>query len=464
MHFDFVIPVMYTDDDVDYYHDLVGLLGQHGARAAFIAHTQRGHDRLREKGHEHVYYLYEGFDARKTPTVEEMTELEQRYQLGSMTDHVFPEEMMSGAQKRPLLLKRAVHTFRFLERFFAEHTASMFINNVGPELIRRSMVRLFEMGVTTNLVVDFAPIRGRVALTTSEVLWDDMPKTLPELGPKDREAMEAFLTHVTTERKMFTGPSPLGLKPKNFVNAARYAAQALQERFDPALGSLVRERGERVVRRVVNQRFYQKPRAENYVFFPLHLADDSAITIRAPQFQRQENLVAYVAERALPIGTKLYVKPHLGAMESYSIEMIRKIAKIPGVRVIDPRTNSHELIRGAQAMLVVNSTVGFESLFYQKPVVVLGRVFYRGYGVTTDVENLGDLRLAMMKAMSTPVDREKVLRFFLACHQATYPGILYRRTPENLADLSAAILDKMKRLGHTVGRKRAAPMGAATGA
>ena len=55
---------------------------------------------------------------------------------------------------------------------------------------------------------------------------------------------------------------------------------------------------------------------------------------------------------------------------------------MPNVRLVAPHTSSHELIRRAEAIAVISSTVGLEALLYGKPVLTLGQPFYSGYGVT----------------------------------------------------------------------------------
>lgn len=457
MHFDYIIPTLYTNSDVDYYDDVAKQLNKTGATVAILAMTREARARLEERKQPHVFFVYEGFDPNRAVTDDELADLERRYALGSINDLVFPEEMMPGAQPRAMLIRRAAHVFRFLEGLLREHTASLFINNVGPEVIRRCLRKISDAGGPTSVVVDFAPIRGRTALTTDDVIWDDLPRELPPLSPTDRAAMERYVADVTGGMKSFAQPAKLGVGPKNFVNAAKLVRASIESRlrgenFDVSVGELVKIRAQRAARRVVNPRFYAMPvPGEKYLFFPLHLMDDSAITIRAPQFQKQEALLEYLAARALPAGYKLYVKPHPNGLDIYPVGMIAHLAKIPGVRLVNPLVNSHELIRGAAAMVVINSTVGFESLFYRKSVVTLGRVFYRGYGLTTDVENLADARDAVAQALRSPPDQERIYQFLSACHRATWPAVPFLRSDENLVALCDGIADKARRLGVVVG-------------
>lgn len=451
MRYDFVLPVLYNDEDILWNDGLGAALERKGARVGFIAHTRYGEREIRKR-HDNVHYVYDGFDADRPSTVEELRDVERRYALGSAADFVYPEEVVRGAQSREMLYRRTLHLFRYLENFCGEHDVGLFFNNLGPALIRRCLFRIRDQGGPQNAMVDFAPIRGRIVLTTHESLWDELPRELPELSPSEREAMAAFVRKATAEKRSFAQPSALSIRPRNFVNAARYAKRMLSERVDVSFGALLYERAESVVRvRAARLLYETPPPGERYYFFPLHLADDSAITIRAPQFQRQEEIVRYVAERVLPAGAKLYVKPHIAAMHAYSHAMLSEIARIPNVRLVDARIVAHRLIQDAEGIVVINSTVGFESLLYGKPVVALGRVFYRGHGLTTDVDQLADLPQATARAVANPPDMERVYRFVHACHEATYPGFAETWTEENMELTATALIQKAAKLGVAVG-------------
>jgi hypothetical protein len=447
MKFDFVIPVLYNDHDVAMNGDIAQVLARAGARVALIAHTRYGERELKRRGLD-VFFLYEHFEPRRPLVIDDVTAIEKKYELGSLADFVFPEHMVPATNPQPMLFRRAVHGFQWLENFCSSHDVSLFLNNLGPEILRRCMFRLRDKGGPESVVLDFAPIHGRFALTTHEVTWDELPNELPTLTAAERQRMADFVATATAERRPFANPQSLTVAPRNLIGAFRYAQRALTERLDYSLPALFYQRAESVIRVRLGQHLYQRPEpGERFYFFPLHLMDDSAITIRAPQFQRQEDVVRYMAERVVPVGAKLYVKPHPGAMHAYSYTMLSTLAKIPNVRLIDPRVVSHSLIANAEAVIVINSSVGFEALLYGKPVVTLGRVFYRGQGLTTDVDQLAELPRAVADAVRRPTDVERMYRFLHACHEATYPGHLTQRTPENLELLTKALVAKAAKLG-----------------
>jgi capsule polysaccharide export protein KpsC/LpsZ len=184
------------------------------------------------------------------------------------------------------------------------------------------------------------------------------------------------------------------------------------------------------------------------MFFPLHVPGDSALTVMAPHCEHQEDVIEYIANRALPAGLMLYVKPHPAGRDTYPLPMLQRIKRLKNVRLIEPTVNSHHLIQGSRGLVVINSTAGFEGLLYQKPVVALGRGWYLGHGVTRDVPNLVELRHALAEALAHPPDRELVLRFVAAAWNASIPAKYLDPSPESVASLAGHFLAKTERLNH----------------
>ena len=160
---------------------------------------------------------------------------------------------------------------------------------------------------------------------------------------------------------------------------------------------------------------------EKYFFFPLHYHCESILTFRNAQFWRQEWIVEYVA-RLLPDGYKLYVKPHPEWKMSFPYTALKEISKFSNIVLIDPDEHSHKLIENSSAVVVISSTAGFEAILYRKPVVCLGKVFYRGLGMTVDVDNLWDLSDALNKALRFELKNEDIIRFIASLEASSYEG------------------------------------------
>jgi len=445
-HFDFVIPIL-NPDELAFCESIGHALHRQGFSVAFITSMARNHRDLSARW-QHVYDLYAFGDRYRAVTHDEIREIEQKYGLVSLEDHVFPEHTYSWSRSPRLLRRRAVHTFRFVERFLSEHSVAAFVNFSGGELLRRSIARVAERGGPTNLFVDFAPFLGRIAIANTEDGALDLGSG--ELTPEQRAFASSLIADICRTKRAFVPISPLGIGRSNFAHAARVVAATFREgrQTDVSLPKLFGERMLRVARRARTRRHYEKPMAgEDHYFFPLHLINDSVLTIRAPQFQRQEFLVEYIAERLLADGMKLYVKPHLGARDSYPASFIARLARINRVRVIEPTVNAHELILSCRAVIVINSTVGFEALAHKKPVIVVGRPVYRGHGITYDVDNLADLARAIVATRSHVMDGEKLTQFFHRYYARTSPGIYSDASAANADAIATGLVTWANKYG-----------------
>ncbi|HKY92249.1 MAG TPA: hypothetical protein VJM11_14465, partial [Nevskiaceae bacterium] len=119
------------------------------------------------------------------------------------------------------------------------------------------------------------------------------------------------------------------------------------------------------------------------------------------------------------------------------------------------RAHMTELVERAAAVVTINSTVGFEAILLDRPVVALGRNFYITPGVVEVVEDLAALPHQLARALDTPIDRERrraLLRFvttdFLAhgsyddCREQSVQAIA-RRIVERLSPLlGGAVADR----------------------
>jgi capsule polysaccharide modification protein KpsS len=136
----------------------------------------------------------------------------------------------------------------------------------------------------------------------------------------------------------------------------------------------------------------------------------------------------------------LYFKEHPVCIGTYDYFQMRRLAKIPNIRMIDPKVNSHDLIRHSQGVITVNSKVGFEALYHLKPVITLGDSFYRNRGLTMDVGNMADLDKAIRESAAFRPDRRKLIAFIHSIHANSLPGELYQNTEANYRTFAASLM------------------------
>jgi hypothetical protein len=183
-----------------------------------------------------------------------------------------------------------------------------------------------------------------------------------------------------------------------------------------------------------------------FLFFPLHDSEDYKIRQVIPQFADQAPIVELIAD-ALPPGYDLVLKEHPQSIGRNSLGLIRRLHERPNVRIVPPHTSTHELIRRAEAVAVISSTVGLEALLYEKPVLTLGQPFYSGYGVTLDLDSSAEIRAGITALLRFQPDPETILRFLHAALRACYPGapVLVDNSDENAQELAASLDDGARR-------------------
>ncbi len=101
------------------------------------------------------------------------------------------------------------------------------------------------------------------------------------------------------------------------------------------------------------------------------------------------------ASRALPPGWHLRLKPHPNARGDLS----ELVARHPQARlVLDRDTNSLDQLRASRGVVTVNSAMGLQAFFDDKPVIVLGDSYFSGAGRTQTACNVRDLTQLLARA------------------------------------------------------------------
>jgi capsule polysaccharide export protein KpsC/LpsZ len=122
------------------------------------------------------------------------------------------------------------------------------------------------------------------------------------------------------------------------------------------------------------------------------------------------------------------------------IAMLRRLSRIPNVRLVDPHTSSLRLLSRAEGVVTISSTVGLEALLFERPVLTLGRPFYSGYGVTLDLDSPSRVDAAVPRLLTFEPDRERTRRFLHAAMRRCQPGapVLVDRSDANARVLAAS--------------------------
>ena len=172
-----------------------------------------------------------------------------------------------------------------------------------------------------------------------------------------------------------------------------------------------RRRGELYVPSLIKSKMYSKLElTEKYLFLPFHLPTESTNVHRSHPYINQVSLTEYIS-RNLPYDIKLYVREHPHHPGKFGIKFIRKLTKIPNVRVINPNIDINTILENSQGVIVLNNTTGYEALMHNKPVVALSSSPYTSHKNVFHVENPYNIDKKIINAYNHNVNKEDVVEF-----------------------------------------------------
>ena len=172
-----------------------------------------------------------------------------------------------------------------------------------------------------------------------------------------------------------------------------------------------------------------------FVYYPLHVPADVALTLRSPEYLDQIALIDHLAA-VVPWPCKVALKEHpalVGAVAAGRMKAL--LASRDNVVLLNPGLNNYDVMRAASAIVTVNSKSGAEALLLGKPVVVLGDAFYRQCSLVHAVDRAADLPGVLARLVAAPpaVSIDAVHAYFQDVWNASWPGELYDARPDNVA-------------------------------
>lgn len=373
---------------------------------------------------------------------------EDRYNLVSMRDFVFPEKVHYSIREDDKLIVKAARYFNAIELFLSTTKVKCFIHMQGSEIISRAFYTVGQRMGIPSIFMGESLFPNKMFIYSDEMNSPDNFKMLSyqSMTPQEREYIDNYIMSFVENKGTYKYPVGEDMIMFNKIWMLRsMRAKYLIRKVRLYLYNRVVDFKNRLIKFLLSP-YSDIKTNERYLYFPMHAWSDSQITLRAPQFYRQVSLVELIA-RSLPQGYVLYVKEHPGEPLNIAASHMWSLKRIKNVRLLHPKINSHSIIQNSCAVIVINSTVGFEALHYFKPVISLGNNYLRGHGITIDVDNLYDLRLAIKKALNTTVDGERVKAFIFSLMKATYDGTIFGEKCISYSTIVESFIKKAQELG-----------------
>lgn len=124
-----------------------------------------------------------------------------------------------------------------------------------------------------------------------------------------------------------------------------------------------------------------------YIFAPLQVPGDSQLRIFGGTFRTVPDFIDALVAAAdhLPDGWHLKIKEHPTAEISFAQEIASRSPRV----ILDNQTDTFALVGNAAAVITVNSSVGLEAMFFEKPVIACGECFWAIPGIADHAPDLG---------------------------------------------------------------------------
>lgn len=125
-----------------------------------------------------------------------------------------------------------------------------------------------------------------------------------------------------------------------------------------------------------------------FIYYPLQYTPESSINVPAPYFIDQMRVIDLL-RFSLPPGYVLLVKEHPSCKAVRPLSFIRSVRKKSGVRVINSKTDSRDIIARAAVTVSVTGTSALEAFLANRPSITLGEVFFsKSLGGVTESDRL----------------------------------------------------------------------------
>lgn len=391
--------------------------------------------------------------------------LEQKYGLPTLR-MIYSSDITLRHLPEDKVLPKVAGYLHFFEQFFTKQHCDYFLYGTSGLLPERTAFAVAKAKNIPHFVMESGPLDRAGSLVLSDInenwIWSEALDTYKALQqrdftPAELKTVKDILHSFLTKGKMYKMcRDPTFKLIKTYVKGlVRYVKEGSGDSHVTLTQRAKNEvmRWYRINKFKMHRGFFKKfDPNQNYIFFPIHFIEDSQVTVREPFYYNQFELVRQIA-LSLPVGMLLYTKTHpddLGGVAKEQLDMLRKI---PNVRLLDPLTNSHEIIKHAQATIAINSTAGWETMLYNKPLIVLGDVFY---AYQKDVVRVGDVRTLPAKIREA-LDKKQFydetdrLKFIYACVSTPGGGTIFRHyynaplLPDDVTGFAKTMTEKIER-------------------
>ena len=149
---------------------------------------------------------------------------------------------------------------------------------------------------------------------------------------------------------------------------------------------------------------------EKYIFIPFQTNFDTQVVYHGRWLKNMEQLFNVMNKLSQLLEIHFILKEHPSERQMDYTHLHQKAKRNPYIDFANT-INTQELIQKSSAIITINSSVGLESLLFNKKVIVLGEAFYDIEGITKSANNEEQLKEILSTVESWEVDEEMTKKF-----------------------------------------------------
>lgn len=184
---------------------------------------------------------------------------------------------------------------------------------------------------------------------------------------------------------------------------------------------------------------YRKNLPKKFVYFPLHVPNDVALTLREPLFQNQLKIIDQLCMYFQDNNDAYHVcvKEHPARVGALQLKKILERNK--NLVILDPKLNNFDIFKKASLVFTINSKAGYEAILLGSKVISFSDSFYSNYKMSfgpINPNNLKNFNLRDFLNFKNNISNEE---FFRKIFENTNLGDLYFEEEKNLIYFSQSI-------------------------
>ncbi|OKO76725.1 hypothetical protein AC629_32465 [Bradyrhizobium sp. NAS80.1] len=177
-----------------------------------------------------------------------------------------------------------------------------------------------------------------------------------------------------------------------------------------------------------------------FALFLLQKQPESSVDVIGAPYTNQHEVIRALT-RLLPLRWEIWVKEHPNAVGDRSLADYRDFKRLPGLRLIDPRADTHRLIARAALTISISGTACLEAGLLGRPAITIAEMFFsnillrNGFDPFAASHTDFGVIIDEAKAMTSRRDYSRSEDFLAWNVAQSFPGVI--SDPSNLPSTSA---------------------------